>query len=159
MAMSKRKFSTALAETSRKLNIPRENMIISMGGASLIFGMRETTNDIDISMLDSWDRQIFNRLVFEGYKVTRYEATGTMPGVDIINVGDVELHWPDEVDLGYQHRNYRGYRISTKYQLFVDRIKLGRDKDLAEMILLNEHYDQLPPYLKDRYNQITTNHK
>lgn len=154
MAMSKRKFSTTLAETSIKLNIPRENMIISMGGASLIFGLRETTNDIDILMIDTWDRQIFNRLVSEGHQVKRYEQTGIMIGADIIAVGDVDLHWYDEVDQSYQHRNYRGYRICTEYQLFVDRIKLGREKDLVEMRLLNKHYSELPQYLKDRYNQL-----
>lgn len=154
MAMSKRKFSTILAETSIKLNIPRENMIISMGGASLIFGMRETTNDIDILMIDTWDRQIFNRLVAMGYPVKRYKQTGIMIGADIIAVGDVDLHWYDEVDQSYQHRNYHGYRICTEYQLFVDRIKLGREKDLAEMRLLNKHYTELPQYLKDRYNQL-----
>ena len=154
MAMSKRKFSTILAETSIELNIPRENMIISMGGASLIFGLRETTNDIDILMIDTWDRQIFNRLVSEGHPVKRYEQTGIMIGADIIAVGDVDLHWYDEPDLGYQCRNYRGYNICTEYQLFVDRIKLGREKDLAGMQLLNKHYPKLPQYLKDRYNQL-----
>ena len=154
MAMSKRKFSTTLAETSIKLNIPRENMIISMGGASLIFGLRETTSDIDILMIDTWDRQIFNRLVAQGYPVKRYEQTGIMIGADIIAVGDVDLHWYDETDLGYQCRNYRGYNICTEYQLFVDRIKLGREKDLAEMQLLNKHYPKLQKYLKDRYNQL-----
>ena len=54
--------------------------------------------------------------------------------------------------------NYRGYRICTEYQLFVDRIKLGREKDLVEMRLLNKHYSELPEYLKDRYNQLI-NHK
>ena len=154
MAMSKRKFSTILAETSIKLNIPRENMIISMGGASLIFGLREATNDIDILMIDTWDRQIFNRLVAEGHSVKRYPQTGIMIGADIIAVGDVDLHWYDEDDLSYQHRNYRGYRICTEYQLLVDRIKLGREKDLAEMLLFKEHYSKLPQYLKDRYNQL-----
>ena len=152
--MSKRKFSTILAETSIELNIPRENMIISMCGASLIFRLRETTNDIDFLMIDTWDRQIFNRLVSEGHPVKRYEQTGIMIGVDIIAVGDVDLHWYDETDLGYQYRNYRGYRICTEYQLFVDRIKLGREKDILEMRLLNKHYSGLPQYLKDRYNQL-----
>lgn len=154
MAMSKRKFSTTLAATSNKLNIPRENILISMGGASLLMGLRETTNDIDISIIDSWDRQIFHRLISEGHSAKRYEQTGLMAGADIITVGDVDLHWYDEIDLNYQHRNYRGYRICTEYQLFVDRIKLGRDKDLTEMRLLNKHYSSLPEYLKARYNQL-----
>ena len=86
------------------------------------------------------------------------ELEGIMIGADIIAVGDVDLHWYDEDDLSYQHRNYRGYRICTEYQLFVDRIKLGREKDLVEMRLLNKHYSELPEYLKDRYNQLI-NHK
>ena len=93
-------------------------MIISMGGASLLFGLRETTNDIDILMIDTLDRQIFNRLVSEGHQVKRYEQTGIMIGADIIAVGEIDLHW------------------------------------YVEMRLLNNHYSELPEYLKDRYNQL-----
>lgn len=154
MAMSKRKFSTILAETSTKLNIPRENMIISMGGASLIMGKRATTNDIDITVLDTFDRELYNRLVNEGHQTKRYEQTGLMCGADVITYGNVDLHWYDETDLSYEHRNYRGYRIATEYQLFVDRIKLGRAKDMPEIRMLNKHYPKLPQYLKDRYIKL-----
>lgn len=158
MAMSKRKFSTILAETSQKLNIPRENMIISMGGASLMFGLRQTTNDVDIMMIDS-DREIFNRLVSMGHKPKRCEQTGLMSGADIISIGDADLYWYDEVDTNYGVRNYRGYKISTRYQLFVDRLKLGRDKDIADIAMLDSHYNELPQYLKDRYNQLANKTK
>lgn len=153
MAMSKRKFSTILAETSQKLNIPRENMIISTGGASLIYGLCQTTNDLVIVMIDS-NREIFNRLISIGHKPKRCEQTEFMSGADVISVGEANLYWYDEVDVNYGMRNYRGYKISTRYQLFVDRIKLGRDEDMSDIAMLDSHYNELPPYLKDRYNEL-----
>lgn len=158
MAMSKRKFSTILAETSTKLNIPRENLIIYVGGASLMYGFRHTTNDVDLMVIDS-NREIFNRLVSEGHQPKRYEQTGLMPGADVISIGSADLHWYDEVDVNYDMRNYRGYKISSRYQLFVDRIKLGRDKDMADIALLDSHYHELPQYLKDRYNKLANKSK
>lgn len=158
MAMSKRKFSTILAETSTKFNIPRENLIIYVGGASLMYGLRRTTNDVDLMVIDN-NREIFNRLVSEGHQPKRYEQTGLMTGADVISVGLADLHWYDEVDSNYDMRNYRGYRISSRYQLFVDRIKLGRDKDMADIAMLDSHYNELPQYLKDRYRQLANKTK
>lgn len=158
MAMSKRKFSTILAETSTKFNIPRENLIIYVGGASLMYGLHRTTNDVDLMVIDN-NREIFNRLVSEGHQPKRYEQTGLMSGADVISVGLANLHWYDEIDSNYDMRNYRGYKISSRYQLFVDRIKLGRDKDMADIAMLDSHYNELPQYLKDRYRQLANKTK
>lgn len=153
MALTKRIIGTILAQVSTKFDIPREYITINAGAASLIHGLRNTTEDVDITIYDR-DYDIFNRILITPRLVKYYTPTGIQSGALVINEGHADLHWPDEFDTNYQTEKWRGYNLATKRQLFIDRIKLGREKDIAEMLMLKEYYPTLPPYLKDRYIQL-----
>lgn len=150
MSLNKRDMLTQLAHTCEKLNIPRSIVHISHGGASLLHGLRETTEDIDVEIMNEvvWER------LTRSHKVTRYEALGLNCGASIINVGNIDFHWSDEKDLSTQMYAYREFFVSTKYQLLADRIKLGRSKDMGDIHKLSDFYLQLPKYLKLRLDSL-----
>ena len=59
MAFNRRSMFGTLAQTCDLLDIERRNVIIVGGGASLYYGLRETTQDIDAAL----DSECFDRIV------------------------------------------------------------------------------------------------
>lgn len=139
----------ALDEFCDLLAIPKHLVHITHGAAAVLNGIRDTTNDIDINILGVNVWSMLQNLKM-GLKV-RHDMLGINPGADVIYIGQLQLHWQDEIDLTTEVSNIRGYLVSTKYQILVERIKLGRDKDRQEAImLLPKHFNTLPKYLQER---------
>lgn len=147
--LDKRMIIGTLENLCTIFDIPRKHIHISHGAAAVINGIRETTRDIDVCVLSSksWEKLIS---VDVGV-LKRYELLGLNVGADVLEIWKVELHWPDEIDIGQSVVNVDGFWVSTNYQILIERIKLGRDKDRQEAIkLIPEYFDTLPKYLQER---------
>ncbi len=137
MALNKRELMTELSQTCDKYNIPRDKILITCGAAAVIHDLRLETNDIDVEILDerTWDNLNWS----EGTTVKRYEALNLMPGADVINIGNVDFHWRGGMPKDFDWKKvgvHRGFMCSTKVHILEDRIKLGREKDVDEVIKL-----------------------
>lgn len=132
-----------------EFNVPHNHLHITHGAAAVINGIRETTRDIDVSVLSPITWEEFKGIGLVECK--RYELLGLNVGADVLDFGMVELHWPDEFDISQDVNVVDGFLVSTNYQILIERIKLGRDKDLEEAIkLIPEHFASLPKYLQER---------
>lgn len=156
MPLNKRELMTELSHTCEKLCIPRHNILITCGAASVIHGLRETTNDIDVEVLKekSWER-----LLQTSNEVKVYNALNEMPGAEVISVGNVDFHWRGGLPKDFDWRKigvHKAFMCSGKVHILEDRIKLAREKDIGDILKLKTIWSKLdnammrkiPPLLK-----------
>ena len=87
-----------------------------------------------------------------------------MPAADVINIGNVDFHWRGGMPKDFDWKKvgvYRGFMCSTKVHILEDRIKLGREKDVDEVIKLlpyrnsiSKELNDMIPEMLERYHQI-----
>ena len=133
MSINKASMFEELMDTCKKLNIEPNHILISHGGASLVYDMREYTGDIDVEVLDVGDWNILKFIYPNNIK--HYPALGRCSAVDAIAVGNIDFHHPRGA-FGLQGREtiiVNGFHISSQKQLLVERIKLGREKDMDDI--------------------------
>lgn len=140
MSFNKRKYMTTLSTACIKLDIPRHAVTIVHGGACVIHGLKETTNDIDVYLLPEY----WNSLLTLGYVKHELPSCGTIPAAQLITAHGIDwfLHTPDREFLTY---NYRGYRLTNQLQLLKDSIALGRTKDIPVIQMLSHRKHLLTP--------------
>lgn len=137
-------------------DIPRHHIHISHGAAAVLQGIREETDDIDVAILSpkTWS----NLLDYGVGDLKRYEVLGLNVAADVLGFQSVEFHWPDEIDICQDVETMNDFLVSTKYQILVERIKLGREKDREEAVALYSRYvHKLPDILVDRYRRLGWN--
>ena len=152
MALNKTELLNELTLTCDRLNIPHHHIHISHGGAGVINGTREFTNDIDVAVLSpvTWVN-----ILFPLENKIRYNPLGLSVGADAIRVGNIDFHWMDEIDISVDVHDVGGFWVSTKYQVLIERIKLGREKDKEEAVMLYKEYSsRLPEYLNKRFKSL-----
>lgn len=150
MALNKRALMTELAQTCDKNDIPREKILITCGAASVIHGLRQETNDIDVEVLDEHTWNNLGWVICDDRK--HYEALNLMPAAEVINIGNIDFHWRGGLPKDTKWHKigvYRGFMCSTKIHILEDRIKLGRKKDIEEIIKLLPYRDSISKELKD----------
>lgn len=158
MPLSKRELMTELAQTCEKLCIPRHNILITCGAASVIHGLRETTNDIDVEVLKekSWEK-----LLQTGGEIKVYNALNEMPGAEVISVGNVDFHWRGGLAKDFDWRKigvYRAFMCSTKLHILEDRIKLAREKDVGDILKLKSVWCRLDNAMMRKIPGILSKH-
>lgn len=148
MALCKRDFLSILSTACLRLDIPRNDVIVSHGGAALLMGYRKLTDDIDVSI----SAVHWNRLRDQGHHVTHLPAKGDAVAIDIIELHGVDWHvHSDPLPTTFSHRQFR---VTTRLQLLRDRIDLGRDKDLDDIRQLAEYYPQLTHQQSARLSKL-----
>lgn len=152
MSYNRLEFLETLTSVVDGLNIPRKAVTISHGGASLMLGLRDTTEDIDVQLAQG----TFDVLATK-HEVKKLSALGWNGEQSVIEVGGVDFHRSSAGAFMYPF-NWRdavnGFDVTPQLQLLVDRIKLGRVKDLSDMYKLRSIWIHLPDSFKDRLTYI-----
>lgn len=150
MAFNRRSMFGTLALTCDRLNIERNDIIIDGGGASLYYGLRDKTNDIDVSL----DSVIFDRIVKE-YNLTPQilPMLGTHPSIELVVYGGVDFHRVENL-IDVDRKSHRGFGVQTKLDLLRFRISLGRNKDLDDIRQLENLWDSVNPLERKRIEYL-----
>lgn len=133
--MNKREILAELTAACAKYGIPKHVVIISYGAASVILGTKRHTKHVDVSIPKAYS----DRLKDEGLTVRVADSDpGEIPPVEIISDGTIEFLCTDP--FGRKEFNEcEGFRIVTPKQLILDRIKIGRKKDMDDVAKLIYH--------------------
>lgn len=154
--VNKRSFFAYLAQACIKLDIPREKLIIVSGGACIIHGLREETSDIDVVVTDY---SLLDKFKAEGYDVKYYEPIGLKSGIHIMNIHNVSFIWYDRINPNMQAVKYRGYYLLTKESLLLDKVELGRSKDLPDIKKLLQYSYTLDSEMHNRLRILIQSNK
>lgn len=135
-------FMGALKEWANANNFKLTDMHVSHGGSLLMMGMRDVTDDIDLTV----SRGIWKKLLQDGHKVKTLPATEKYAAVDIISVTScIDVHldsgkreYPLEVLDGIQ---YRGLD-----ETIYDKELLNREKDQPDLEKLYKLRDDRKTY-------------
>lgn len=132
--MNKAQYINALKSWAEQNHIKLADCHVSHGGSLLMLGLREDTDDIDLTV----SQNIWDRLINEGYEVQILPATATYPEVHIISVTeDIDVHLINpEDEMVLDELDGIMYRNATTTLL--DKLKLNRDKDQADIAALKE---------------------
>ena len=144
-----------LAYTCKRLGIDREHILIGHGAAAVILGLQSTTDVVDVEVLDfnAWHERIAHTTI----GIDFLPALGMMGACEVFNQGNINFHWmgtnkqsPIDKHVGC----VRGFLVTTEVRLFEDKIKLGRDKDLATIRKLKGLLEYISPELQNRFHQL-----
>lgn len=154
--VNKRSFFAYLAQACIKLDIPREKLIIVSGGACIIHGIRKETRDIDVVVTDY---SLLDKFKAKGYDVKYYEPIGLKSGIHIMDIHNVSFIWYDKINPNMQATKYRGYYLLTKESLLLDKVELGRSKDLPDIKKLSQYSYALDSKMYDRLSALIQSNK
>ena len=147
--LNREQFLETLNQACAALGFLKSNVIISHGGASLLHGLRDETDDIDVAI----PRHHWDTLLNLGLKARTLPPTGTHPAVEIIEHLDVDWHLTTK-DQSVDMVNLHGYAVTRPLRLLRDRIALGRQKDMGDIKLLTHLASQLSMKDYARMNEL-----
>lgn len=139
-----------IIEILSSLNFPRDEYCIIYGAALCLHGVKLNTKDIDCWCTPN----LFNKLISEGYKVEKAPLGG-----DMIKVNQyVDFFYKDNIPPNIVYIN--NIRVQTLEAIREEKIRRGREKDIADVKLIDEfiklnkydpplEYDKLPEHLKN----------
>lgn len=155
--VNKRSFFAYLAQACIKLDIPtREKLIIVSGGACIIHGLREETSDIDVVVTDY---SLLDKFKAEGYDIKYHEPIGLKSGIHIMDIHNVSFIWYDKINPNMRAVKYRGYYLLTKESLLLDKVELGRSKDIPDIEKLLQYSYVLDNEMRDRLHALMSSNK
>ena len=104
---------------------------VSHGGAMLMHGLRESTQDIDLTV----NKRVWDKFVELGFEVKVLPDCGLVKGISLISVtGNIDIHLSDVDYSGKMIRENNIYFRDLNTTLN-DKILLGRKKDEKDIIL------------------------
>ena len=130
--MDKVEFKLHLLTWFNKMGYSSTKGYVSHGGAMLMMGLREVSDDIDLNVgKETWDD-----ILSLGYK-PKYINTPGLPPVTLISVTDhIDVHlvedWPELL-------NEDGVYYTTPEQTVKDKQLLMRDKDIRDIVTLENY--------------------
>lgn len=138
--MNKRDVLSMLSSTCQKLYIDRDAVTIVGGAASLILGLHDETDDIDVHVTEkakidlSWEDAVKHEEDFG--------AINHMPSCQHYSHGKISFIYSADLK-DYPTFNHRQYKVLTKLGLLMYRLDLGRTKDISDVKELSEYWDKL----------------
>lgn len=132
--LDRKQFIETLNKACETIGFDKRRIIISHGGASLLHNLRKVTRDIDVSI----PKEYWDLLIENGCEVTTLPAVGHLGEVKVIEYMGVDFH----IDRNTDPRDlamFYGYGVTKKMRLLRDRIELGREKDVPDIIKLKDH--------------------
>lgn len=127
--MKKYEILAELSAFCRKYDIPKHVVTISYGAASVIIGTKRDTGDINTFI----PRDHYERLKDLGLCTKVHDCCpGEIPPVEVVYEGNVEFHCI-EPHARKDFNECNGFRVVTPKQLILDRLALGRKKDMADV--------------------------
>lgn len=129
--LNRNQLVTAVKAFAVKNNYPLEDIVVTHGGACLLMGHRETTNDIDV---------IVSQAIWESEHNKGLNPVSLGGQVFLISSTDViDIHIGMSIPENINRRSPEGIVYHGLQQTILDYAKLGRDKDLAVIKTLEEH--------------------
>lgn len=132
--LNKEQYINWLNDFYVKFNVNPKECHVSHGGSMLMLGLRELTDDIDLTVSDS----IWKMLLGMGYTYKVIPTTNQYPSIKIMQIDEyIDVHLDDR-DLNGEDFLYEKniYYRNAKITL-VDKLKLNRTKDQNDISLLN----------------------
>lgn len=152
MSYDKQTYIETLNDAVQKLRMSKSAVVISHGGASLMLGLRDETSDIDVQLAPGTFEALRS-----SQEVKTFGARGWSPAVDGFTFENVDFfklpHGSILYPFEYKDR-VSGYDVTSRMQLLCDRVKLGRTKDLDDILRLKSMWIYLPCHYKDRLSEL-----
>jgi hypothetical protein len=162
--MNKEEFFKTLDNAAEKLGIKKDEIVISHGGASLYYGLRDSTNDIDVQVyFTRQTERILKDNCISANIVELPALNENCRPVLIYPIMGVDFHIRETNDthcLQDLARTTEGYWVTTRFRLLKDRIDLAREKDLSDAeYLFSIQGESLDLDYKTRFYQMVNKYK
>lgn len=131
--LNKEQFLAKLNAAVESLGFDKRRVIISHGGASMMHNLRKETEDIDVSI----PKEYWDLLIENGCEVKVLPAREYVSEVKIIEYMGVDFHLEGNVD-PRDLMCFYGYAVTKQLRLLRDRIALGREKDVSDIMKLKQ---------------------
>ena len=132
--LNKEQFLAKLNAAVESLGFDKRRVIISHGGASMMHNLRKETEDIDVSI----PKEYWDLLIENGCEVKVLPAREYVSEVKIIEYMGVDFHLEGNVD-PRDLTIFYGYGVTKPLRLLRDRIALGREKDVPDIMKLKPY--------------------
>lgn len=132
--LNRQQFIETLDKACYSMGFDKRRIIISHGGASMLHNLRTETEDIDVSI----PKEYWDLLIENGCEVTVLPVREHLPELKIIEYMGVDFHLEKNVD-PRDLMIFYGYGVTKQLRLLRDRIALGREKDVSDILKLKQH--------------------
>ena len=130
--MNKELFMKLLNRWFVEMVIEPKDCHVSHGGAMLMHGLRESTQDIDLTV----NKRVWDKFVELGFEVKVLPDCGLVKGISLISVTEyIDIHLSD-VDYSGKLLLENNIYFRDLNTTLNDKILLGRKKDEKDIILL-----------------------
>lgn len=152
--LNRQQFIETLNKACESVGFDKRRVIISHGGASMLHNLRKETEDIDVSI----PKEYWDLLIENGSEVKVLPAREHLSEVKIIEYMDVDFHLEKNVD-PRDLMLFHGYGVTKPLRLLRDRIALGREKDVSDILKLKQHARFLTSCEQSRMWSICHQHR
>lgn len=132
--LNKEQYLAKLNAAVESLGFDKRRVIISHGGASMLHNLRTETEDIDVSI----PKEYWDLLIENGCEVKVLPARKYVSETKIIEYMGVDFHLEGNVD-PRDLTIFYGYGVTKPLRLLRDRIALGREKDVPDIMKLKPY--------------------
>ena len=132
--LNRQQFIEKLNKACESVGFDKRRIVISHGGASMLHNLRKETEDIDVSI----PKEYWDLLIENGSVVKVLPPLDHLSEVKIIEYMDVDFHLEGNVD-PRDLMLFHGYGVTKPLRLLRDRIALGREKDVSDILKLKQH--------------------
>ena len=137
--MNKELFMKLLNRWFVEMVIEPKDCHVSHGGAMLMHGLRESTQDIDLTV----NKRVWDKFVELGFEVKVLPDCGLVKGISLISVTEnIDIHLSD-VDYSGKLLLENNIYFRDLNTTLNDKILLGRKKDEKDIILLKSLLGQV----------------
>jgi hypothetical protein len=117
-----------------ELKLPKDKYVITSGSAMVLHGLRQETNDVDITV----NKELFEYFEDKGYYVKYYPINENKTCILIDLTYDVQLIKVDEIPPEYV-TIVDGIPTQTIEHLLKFKLELNRDKDQNDIKVLKKY--------------------
>jgi hypothetical protein len=117
-----------------ELKLPKDKFVITSGSAMVLHGLREGTNDVDITV----NKELFEYFEDKGYYVKYYKINENRTCVLIDLTYDVQIIRAEEIPSEYV-TIVDGIPTQTIEHLLKFKLELNRDKDQNDIKVLKKY--------------------
>ena len=132
--LNRQQFIEILNKACESVGFDKRRVIISHGGASMLHNLRTETEDIDVSI----PKEYWDSLIENGNEVKVLPACKYVSETKIIEYMGVDFHLEGNVD-PRDLTIFYGYSVTKPLRLLRDRIALGREKDVPDIMKLKPY--------------------
>lgn len=117
-----------------ELDLPKDKFVVTSGSAMVLHGLREGTNDVDITV----NKELFEYFEDKGYYVKYYKINENRTCVLIDLTYDVQIIRAEEIPSEYV-TIIDGIPTQTVEHLLEFKLGLNRDKDQNDIKVLKKY--------------------